>query len=411
MLNFKINPILLSSILSTFLFIGCSDGVDSTTLIPTTIEGQLVDSYVENVDYTCGDGSVGVTDIDGKFKCDSLPVSFRVGSLKLGEILTMTTDNQIFPQDLVGVDRNDTSNSEVVAMARFLQSCDEDGDSSNGLKITQALKDTLTVDEEFSADNIDSYVTITVNEAVALEHLTQTTEFTDAVNNATLVPTAVKEALLTSNSILDQDLKNTLSYMGNEERLAYDVYNKLYESFPTLNQLSNIANQSEIAHIQTIQLLIKKYITDYSEFSNIDLSELNYQDTAVEDMVAGTYDISTIQNLYDALIEIGEAGEQQALEVGCMIEVTDINDLDRDITLTKDANATDVEVAFEFLRTASYSHYWAFDSGLVSIGITDGCCSLGEINGVNYCHSEYPKNEKGRGNATGDGSGHQYGRQ
>ena len=207
--------------------------------------------------------------------------------------------------------------------------------------------------------------------------------------------------------------------MGNEERLAYDVYNKLYESFPTVNQLTNIATKSEIAHIQAVQLLVKKYISDYTEFTNIDLEELGYKDAAVADMQAGTYDISELQNLYNALIEIGEESEQKALEVGCLVEVTDIDDLDRDIALAEDANATDVVVTFNFLRTASYAHYWAFDSGLKAMGITDGCCSIGIIDGIDYCHPEYPQNGQGADFANqGEESsfqedntnGHQYGK-
>ncbi|MFA6138410.1 MAG: DUF2202 domain-containing protein [Sulfurimonas sp.] len=202
--------------------------------------------------------------------------------------------------------------------------------------------------------------------------------------------TIVTEALSSANSDLTQELKNTLSYMGNEERLAYDVYNKLYEKYP-LTQLKNIATNGESQHIEAVQLLVQKYIANYSEFSNIDMVELGYKDTNLTQMNAGTYDISAIQNLYNALIAKGEQSSQDALEVGCMVEVTDINDLDGDITLANQSNATDISAVFSFLRDGSYSHYWAFDSGLKNMGVTEGCCSLGIINGVDYCHSEYPQ--------------------
>jgi len=52
----------------------------------------------------------------------------------------------------------------------------------------------------------------------------------------------------------------------------------------------------------------------------------------------------------------------------------------------------DVVNAFEFLRYGSYSHYWAFDSGLKNMGVTDGCCILGD----EYCHPEYSDNNKGK---------------
>ncbi len=61
---------------------------------------------------------------------------------------------------------------------------------------------------------------------------------------------------------------------------------------------------------------------------------------------------------------------------------------------------------FTVLRDASYNHYWAFDKGLKDLGVSDGCCSLGTIDGINYCHSEYPKNE----DMAIQGNGYGYGR-
>ncbi len=87
-----------------------------------------------------------------------------------------------------------------------------------------------------------------------------------------------------------------------------------------------------------------------------------------------------------------------------MVEVTDVNDLNEYIEMAKNSNAPDVEEAFTFLRNASYNHYWAFDTGLKNLGIGDGCCSLGVINGVDYCHNEYPQNEEHNDSSNGQGS-------
>ncbi len=179
--------------------------------------------------------------------------------------------------------------------------------------------------------------------------------------------------------------------MGNEERLAYDVYNKLYETSP-LMQFRNIAVNGEYQHITAVQLLIQKYISSDADFTNVDMPPLQYKDTAIENMQAGVYDIQAIQDLYDALILIGQESDQKALEVGCMVEVTDINDLDADILLAQASNAVDVTEVFNFLRDGSYAHYWAFDKGLKNIGVTEGCCVLGAL----YCHPEYPQNANGQ---------------
>jgi len=181
--------------------------------------------------------------------------------------------------------------------------------------------------------------------------------------------------------------------MGNEERLAYDVYNRLYEEWGT-KQFTNIANKSEVKHIKAVQDLIKKYkVSDDVSFTNVDLPALGYMNTPIENMQAGTYDISKIQRLYDDLVAQGSTSEVEALKVGCIVEVVDVNDLDEYIKIAEDSNASDVVDVFNFLRDGSYNHYWSFDKGLKNKGITEGCCSVGSA----YCHLEYPQNEKGKG--------------
>ena len=406
----KTLSILLSTAVAGILLSGCgsSSTTDTTALVTS---GQLVDSYVANADYTCADGSTGVTDTNGSFTCKTLPVSFRLGGLKLGEIAQVPDDRQVFPQDLAGVNRADVNNSTVLAMARFLQSCDDDNDTKNGIKIREQVRAAFEdANVTFNADDLDAYAenaNITLKDANdSLEHLSQTTAFVESVDSVERLPENVREALLTPASTLTQEVKNTLAYMGNEERLAYDVYNYLYDFHAQkgedIKQLTNIATKAEYTHIQTVQLLVQKYITSPDEFTNVDREELGYKDTNISNMQAGTYDIQAIQNLYDALTAKGEESKQAALEVGCMVEVTDINDLLADIQSAKDSNATDVTTAFEFLRDGSYSHYWAFDKGLKNMGVSDGCCVLGS----EYCHPEYPQNENAGGNGKGEKDGH-----
>ena len=202
------------------------------------------------------------------------------------------------------------------------------------------------------------------------------------------LPSAVQAAIDGPSSTIDQELTNTLSYMGNEERLAYDVYNELYRQYGT-KQFINIASNAEYKHITAVQALVQKYkLNDDISFTNVDLPALGYMTTAIENMEAGTYDIAAIQKLYDDLVAQGSTSEIDALKVGCIIEVVDVNDLDTDIGIAVSQNASDIVTVFNYLRDGSYSHYWAFDEGLKSRGITDGCCSLG----ADYCKN-YPKNE------------------
>jgi hypothetical protein len=395
MLQINKKIILLSALTGALLLSGCGSS-DTATELSSSISGQLVDNYVQNVDYVCGDGSLGVTDVNGSFECSSLPVSFKIAGLTLGQIDTMTADRQIFPQDLVGVPRVDTNNSDVVAMARFLQSCDEDNNAQNGIRIRDKIKEHLAPEVEFNADDIDAYASdanITLIDAMSsIEHLEETTGLIQSIADVEKIPSELRDALLTPSNTLTQETKNALAYMGNEERLAYDVYSSLYATHlangEEIKQLTNIATKSEATHIQTVQILVQKYITDVSDFTNVTLANLESISANVADMPSGEYSIAAIQDLYDVLIAKGIQSKQDALEVGCMVEVVDINDLLTDIQLAQDSNADDVVAAFEFLRDGSYSHYYAFDEGLKNMGVTEGCCVLGD----EYCHPEYPQN-------------------
>lgn len=204
------------------------------------------------------------------------------------------------------------------------------------------------------------------------------------------LPTEIQDAIDEPTSKLSEELTNTLSHMGNEERLAYDVYNALAVQYPDLGPLNKIPD-SEYEHITAMQQLIQKYkLSDDINFTNIDLPELGYINTAIEDMEAGRYDIAKIQQLYDDLVLQGSASEMDALKVGCTIEVVDVQDLDAYIELAQESNATDIETVFTSLRAGSYNHYWAFDNALIKKGEAEGCCPVALTLGYTEC-PDYPK--------------------
>ncbi len=194
-------------------------------------------------------------------------------------------------------------------------------------------------------------------------------------------------------SNLTQEIIDSLAYMGNEERLAYDIYTVLYDYHYddgiTIKQLANIP-KSERQHVEIVQSVIQKYNIDTDNLTDVPTPVAD-QNVSFEDMPTGVYDIVAIQELYDMLYDKGIASQQDALEVGCMVEVVDIDDLDEFILQAEASNATDIVAAFNILRDGSYRHYWAFDKGLKNIGISDGCCSLSPALGHNFCHPEYPQ--------------------
>ena len=190
---------------------------------------------------------------------------------------------------------------------------------------------------------------------------------------------------------LTQDNKNDLAFMGNEERLAYDVYMSLYDYHKNrgdeIKQLYNISTKGETKHIQKVRDLINKYNITKDDLTILTTSPVSSSTTEQSALPSGKYDIDSIQNLYNTLSSKGKNSVKDALEVGCMVEVTDINDLNPKIEHAISSGAEDLEDAFVFLRDGSYNHYWSFDKGLKNIGIDSGCCSLGEY----WCHKEYPQ--------------------
>jgi len=189
--------------------------------------------------------------------------------------------------------------------------------------------------------------------------------------------------------------KYSLAYMWHEEKLAKEIYLELNKKNP-LKQLENIANNSEIKHIEYTQNLVKWYDINVTNIANY---EINYSADELNNMPVGKFAIPEIQSLYDMLYDKGIASEQASLEVGCMVEVTDVNDLDKYI---KEAGTNKALLdTFNILRNGSYNHYWAFDKGLKNNGVTDGCCSLGK----DYCHPEYPQNENDSNNENNSENG------
>jgi len=405
--------ILLSAIVAGVVaFVGCGGGGGGTSLNSV---GKIVDSAVANIDYDClADGEYNKkSGANGEFQCRTMSnIRFRVGKLTLGTIGSLPQDGYVFPQDLLNIARDNLTNPDLVALARFLQALDEDGNLSNGITIPEYIKNELTQETNFNPEDLETYLnTLSIDPdhiptaTEAQEHLRETLRNIHKNQNGGNGGFDINNYPM---STLTQDLKDAIAHMGNEERLAYDVYLNLYQYHSQANELFplyNIATKSESVHIETVRSIVNRYNIQHTELTNVTNPVAN-SSTPISDMPSGKYDITKIQDLYNNLYSKGQNSKQDALEVGCMVEVTDINDLDKYIQMAKDANAQDVEAAFEFLRKGSYNHYWAFDKALKDMGVSDGCCSLGS----DYCHPEYPKNSNQGGANQGGGKGKQKGR-
>ena len=213
-------------------------------------------------------------------------------------------------------------------------------------------------------------------------------------STSTTLPANVTDAINAPKSTLSQEVKDAIAYMYSEEGLAHDLYLNIY-TYQPVEQLQNIATRSEVKHIEAVNQLAIKYDLNMTQYPDTDIP---YDINGIGN---GNYPVDTVQYLYNLLYDKGVRSQQNALEVGCMVEVVDVDDLNGYIEAANASNASDVVTVLEFLRNGSYNHYWAFDKGLKNMGIAEGCCSIPDALGHSYCHPEYPQNEKGNGNGKG----------
>lgn len=108
----------------------------STPPVVTPKKGVLIDSVIAGVRYQCG-SKTGKTDENGTFECSVFPAIFTVanGKIEIGRINSISSDSKVFIQDLVGVARDNFTDTKVFKIAKLLQSLDDDGDYDTAIKI------------------------------------------------------------------------------------------------------------------------------------------------------------------------------------------------------------------------------------------------------------------------------------
>lgn len=152
------------------------------------------------------------------------------------------------------------------------------------------------------------------------------------------------------NVSLNQQEKNAILYMREEEKLARDVYEFLYTKWGS-NPFGNI-RQSEQTHMDRVKTLITTYkLTDPVE---------NNKDKQ------GVFTNTLLQKYYNELVSAGSQSLTEALKVGAKIEELDISDLEERIKQTKQQ---DILNTYNFLKMASENHLRAFVRRLKMQGV------------------------------------------
>jgi len=152
------------------------------------------------------------------------------------------------------------------------------------------------------------------------------------------------------NSILNQQEKDAILYIREEEKLARDVYNLLYDKWG-INPFDNI-RQSEQVHMDRMKTLITTYQLEDPVMKNLDKQ--------------GIFTNVLLQQYYNELSTTGIRSLIDALKVGAKIEELDIADLEDRI---KQTQKQDIISSYNFLKMASENHLRAFVHRLKMQGI------------------------------------------
>lgn len=133
-----------------------------------------------------------------------------------------------------------------------------------------------------------------------------------------------------------------LAFIIEEEKLAFDVYTVLGEMWNS-NTMLNIVN-SESSHQSQVEGLLATYGVADPRSSEV-----------------GVFTNPDLQALYDQLIAQGSVSKQAAMEVGVLIEETDIADIDEMLGVITEP---DIVSVLQSLRSGSENHLAAFQRQL-----------------------------------------------
>ncbi|HEY9198836.1 MAG TPA: DUF2202 domain-containing protein [Gammaproteobacteria bacterium] len=153
----------------------------------------------------------------------------------------------------------------------------------------------------------------------------------------------------TATAQLDAQEAAGLTYMREEEKLARDVYASLYPLW-NATLFANISS-SEQEHFEAIGALLERYRLD---------------DPALQDL-PGVFQNPELQALYDQLIAQGSGTALAALQVGALIEETDMVDI---VEAMAETDQADILKVYGNLLRGSRNHLRAFVDAIEAQGVT-----------------------------------------
>jgi len=145
------------------------------------------------------------------------------------------------------------------------------------------------------------------------------------------------EIINEANSVISLQEEEGLLFMLEEEKLARDTYNYLYNVWGS-NVFNNIKS-SEQTHMNTVSNLL-----DQNNISYTILPEGQFED-------------ESLQLLFNQFVEDGQVSVLSAYNIGALIEDLDISDLEEFINET---NNEDIVIAYNLLECGSRNHLRSF---------------------------------------------------
>jgi len=161
----------------------------------------------------------------------------------------------------------------------------------------------------------------------------------DSAGQAPVVGTGLETLPL--GDLSDEEIEGLL-FMLEEEKLARDVYQTLYDLWDHAT-FQNIA-RAEQTHMDAVKTLLDRYDVE-----------------APASDAVGVFANGELQGLYDSLVAQGSESLVSALRVGALIEEIDILDLESYIAGTE---AADLIRVYENLLRGSRNHLRAFSAAL-----------------------------------------------
>ena len=266
----RIHSFILSISTAIFLTACGGGGGDSSSNSGTSVTGTLIDNAVSGIKYINGD-KTGYTDSEGKFPYTSGLVEFYLGDIKIGEINSMTPDGKVFIQDIVGVDRTNVSDAEVLKIASLLQGLDSDP-STDEIEIPRSSFDKF-VGVGKTLDELDVNTFLTDNsfaprsEKEVIEHLTNSLKQFKEIDD-TKAPTLVSSSITNGSTGVSNNPSIVLTFSEDiPKKYISSQYFTLSDTEIGITSTSNvvtITTNSNLAYSQSYELTVSSDIKDFS---------------------------------------------------------------------------------------------------------------------------------------------------